>query len=279
MASDEVISCPNTPNEMESVADEDETLVSHEDETVSSHEDETVVSHDDETVASHEGEVTYSYKNVVSQEDEQRQEQMEQEEQADDEEWENISEKEVREACMASDEMVANKTTDETEADELLVSSTPHPKTGDCARDRSGLLNIYPHYQPKAVRDTLAHISPALFPFDMAWYVLKPYMAFQGRLAAVTRHAKVIVAGRARAYDLVVRNLNNKVSLTRRRPGTTRSYKLLGGGRASRRTLSLGSLGVSVSLALAGARWIMRQVKSVLRRVARMMARQDVQCS
>lgn len=100
-------------------------------------------------------------------------------------------------------------------------------------------------------------------------------MSFQGRLAAVTRYAKVIMAGRARTYDLVTKNLK-KVAFIKRRSKTARSYKLLGSGRTSKRSLSLGSLGVSVSLAMSGAKWIMRQVRSVLRRVAKMMARQDL---
>lgn len=99
-------------------------------------------------------------------------------------------------------------------------------------------------------------------------------MSFQRRLAAVDRYAKVMAAGRARTYDLVVKNLRNKVALIKRRPKKARTYKLLGSGRTSRRMFSLGSLGVSVSLALAGAKWIMRQVKSLLRRVAKMMASQ-----
>lgn len=42
MASDDVISCPNTPDESETVADEDEaeTLVAHEDEQQEEHDDE-----------------------------------------------------------------------------------------------------------------------------------------------------------------------------------------------------------------------------------------------
>lgn len=101
MASEEVISCPNTPNELESVTDEDETLVSHEDETVASHEDDTVAS---------------SHEDGPSHKDEQREEKA-------DEEWENISEKEVREACIEGDDVVASKST-ETDSDELLVSSS-----------------------------------------------------------------------------------------------------------------------------------------------------------
>lgn len=233
VAPDEVISCPSTPNELESVADKEE----HEDED----EDETLVSIEggqgeyqaDETVVIHKNGT------VSSLEEEQREEPA-------DEEWENISEKEVREACVENDDVVANKST-ETEIDELL---------------------------PKAVRDTLAHISPA-FPFDIAWYVLRPYLSFQGRLAAVTRYARVIVSGRARTYDLVTKNIS-KVALIKRRSKTARSYKLLGSGRTSQRAMPLGSFGVPASLALASAKWIMRQVKSVLRRVGRMMLRQDI---
>ncbi|ROV93946.1 hypothetical protein VSDG_06271 [Cytospora chrysosperma] len=213
VAPDEIISCPSTPNELES------------DEQGEEQADETLVTDKTETVASPEED---------------------QREEPADEEWENISEKEVREACAENDDVVANKST-ETEMDELL---------------------------PKAVRDTLAHISPA-FPFDIAWYVLRPYLSLQGRLAAVTRYARVIVSGRARTYDLVTRNLS-KVALIKRRSKTARSYKLLGSGRTSQRAMPLGSFGVPASLALASAKWIMRQVKSVLRRVGRMMLRQDI---
>ncbi|KUI72848.1 hypothetical protein VM1G_08297 [Cytospora mali] len=211
VASDEIITRPDSTHEVESIADEDETLVANEDE-------------DDA-------------EDVDKPKDKQQ-------EDGDDEGWYHISEKEVHEACNEKDNAVASRST-ETEADEQL-----------------------------AIRNTLRYISPA-FPFDLAWYILKPYMPFQDRLTTVVRYAKVIVSGGAQPYKLVLKNLN-RIAIARRRPKAVRAYKLLGSSRTPRRAMSLGSIGVSASLALASAKWIMRQVRSMLRRVGKMMLRQDI---
>ncbi|KUI55428.1 hypothetical protein VP1G_02794 [Cytospora mali] len=212
VASDEVGTRPDSTHEVESIADEDETLVANEDEDDAEDEDKT--------------------------------KDKQQEDADDDQGWYNISEKEVHEACNENDNAVARRST-ETETDEQL-----------------------------AIRNTLHYISPA-FPFDFAWHILKPYMPLQNRLTTVVRYAKVIVSGGAQPYNIVLKNLN-RIAIARRRPKAVRSYKLLRSSRTPQRAMSLGSFGVPASLALASAKWIMRQVKSMLKRVGKMMLRQDI---
>ena len=125
-------------------------------------------------------------------------------------------------------------------------------------------------------RDTFSRINP-VFPFDFAWYLLQPYLPLQGKIAAITKYARVLISGGVNPCGLVVRKLN-RISVARRRSVHARSYKLLGSNRAvPQRAVSYGSLGLPKSLALAGARWIMRQVKKVLRRAGKMLLmRQDI---
>ena len=102
MASDENLTRSSTPAGVQSIADEDETVVAHEEEQ---HEERDRQGRGDE---GREGEECDGERQSC--------------EERDSEEWENISEKEAREAC-AEEAVVADKSSG-TQADSLLVSGS-----------------------------------------------------------------------------------------------------------------------------------------------------------
>lgn len=153
VAPDEIISCPSTPNELESVADEEEPEDEDEDETLVSLEDEQGEEQAGKTL------VTDKTETVASPEEEQREEPA-------DEEWENISEKEVREACAENDDVVANKST-ETEMDELLVSGSSKTRMHSLLLTFPSAKGCPRHPRPHQPRLPLRHrlVRPQAVPF------------------------------------------------------------------------------------------------------------------
>jgi hypothetical protein len=124
--------------------DEDETLVSIEEGQGEDQADETVVIHKTGTEASLE--------------------EAQREEPAD-EEWENISEKEVREACVENDDVMANKST-ETEMDELLVSGSSKTRVHSLLLTSPSAKGYSRHPRPHQARLPLRHrlVRPQAVP-------------------------------------------------------------------------------------------------------------------
>ncbi|KAK7746232.1 hypothetical protein SLS53_002189 [Cytospora paraplurivora] len=106
---------------------------------------------------------------------------------------------------------------------------------------------------PKDLRSALTHISPD-FSFYFAWHIIKLSMPSLVKF----------MAGKL-----------NKVSNFKRRSKAMRSYKPWISSRTKRRVKLRGPIGLPVRLAVAGTRWILRQVSKVLRRVGKMLVAQD----